>query len=447
MASKTVAGMVALALSVTLVAACSSSGNSKGSSSPTTVAAQNIDYKKLGLWNDGPCDPSKPPLKLGLMTVFESPVISLKDQADALQASAKAFNARGGANGSCIQVTTCDDKAQTDQAIACVRTIDSAGVVATVNDQGTAGQAEVSAAMQKAGIPRVAANVTNVDWSDPNAYPLDGSGTGSTFMMPETLVQSGVKKMGDVRVDLAAASALKGLLNGVYQKDGASITYDVPVPAGTTDYSQFILGAQSAGVGGLFIPLGEQEAVQVVKAAQQLGSNLKLGTTLGTFGQKDVAGLGDFAKNMSFIWSYPPATATSVPVYQAMRADLAASGEQSLQPENLKSSPAGSWIGLYALLRMIRDAKLTTFTRPAMTAMLKKAKNVPMLGMFGGENWTPDTNHQGLFKRAGLNNWEVWKWDPNAPSPTGVKGNFVRVATLNWDKVMCGSMFGSPGPC
>ena len=91
MASKTVAGMVALALSVTLVAACSSSGKNKVSSSPTTVAAQNIDYKKLGLWNDGPCDPSKPPLKLGLMTVFESPVISLKDQADALQASAKAL--------------------------------------------------------------------------------------------------------------------------------------------------------------------------------------------------------------------------------------------------------------------------------------------------------------------------------------------------------------------
>ena len=24
-----------------------------------------------------------------------------------------------------------------------------------------------------------------------------------------------------------------------------------------------------------------------------------------------------------------------------------------------------------------------------------------MLGIFGGENWTPNTNHPGLFKRAG----------------------------------------------
>jgi ABC-type branched-subunit amino acid transport system substrate-binding protein len=445
MASKTVAGMIALALSVTLIAACGSS-NKKGSSSPTTIAVQKIDYKKLGLWDDGPCDPAKPPLKIGLMVVFESPVISLKDQATALQASAKAFNARGGANGSCIQVTTCDDGAQTDQSIACVRTIDGAGVVATINDQGTAGQAEVAAAMAKAGIPRVAENVTNFDWGDPNAFPLDGSGTGSTFLLPETLVQSGIKKLGDVRVDLAAASALKGLLNPLYQRNGANISYDAPVPAGTTDYSQFILGAQSAGVGGIFIALGEQEAVQVVKAAQQLGSNLKIGVTLGTYSQKSAADLGDYAKNLSFIWSYPPASA-NVPVYQALRADLAASGDTNLQAENLKASPMRSWIGLYALLRMIRDSKMTNFTRPGITAMLKKANNVPMLGMFGGENWTPDTNHPGLFKRAGLNNWEVWKWDPNATSPTGVKGNFAPVATLNWDKVMCGSMFGAAGPC
>jgi ABC-type branched-subunit amino acid transport system substrate-binding protein len=446
MASKTVARVLALALAVTLVAACGSS-TKKGSSTPTTTAAQKIDYKKLGLWDDGPCDQSKPPLKIGLMTVFESPVISLKNQATALDASAKAFNARGGANGSCIRVTTCDDQATTDGAIACARQMDSAGVVATVNDQGTAGQAEVAAAMAKAGIPRVAENVTNVDWGDPNAYPLDGSGTGSTFLLPETLIQNGVKKLGDARVDLAAASALKSLLNPLYQKlDGATITYDVPVPAGTTDYSQFILGAQSAGVGGLFLPLGNQEAVQIVKAGQQLQTNLKLGSTLGTFAQKDVADLGNFAKNMTFIWSYPPATA-NVPVYQALRADLAASGDSNLQPEKLVASPMRSWIGLYALLKMIRDAHLTNFTRADITAMLKKAKNVPMLGIFGGENWTPDTNHPGLFKRAGLNYWEVWKWDPNATSPTGVKGNFAPVATLNWDKVMCGSLFGAAGPC
>jgi ABC-type branched-subunit amino acid transport system substrate-binding protein len=444
--SKTVAHVLALALSFTFVAAaCSSSNNKATSSTPTTTPAK-IDDKALGLWDDGPCNAGKPPLKIGLMTTFESPVISLKDQATALDASAKAFNARGGANGACIEVHNCDDGAQTDQAVACARTIDQAGVLATINDQGTAGQAEVSAALAKAGIPRIASNVSNVDWGDQNAYPMDASGTGVTFLLPEALIQRGVKKLGSIRVDLAAASALKGLLNSLYQKDGATITYDVPVPGGTTDYSQFILGAQNAGVGGVFLAVGDQDAIQIVRAGQQLDSNLLIGSSLGSFSQKSIADFGTYAKNMVFLWSFPPATA-DVPVYQALRADLAASGDQALQPENLKASPMRSWIGLYALLRMIRDAHMTTFTRQGITAMLKTAKNVPMLGIFGGENWTPNTNHKGLFERAGTNHWQVWNWDPNATSPSGVKGNFAPVATLNWDKVVCGSIFGSSGPC
>ena len=61
---------------------------------------------------------------------------------------------------------------------------------------------------------------------------------------------------------------------------------------------------------------------------------------------------------MVFLWSFPPAT-VDLPVYKALRADLAASGEDALQPENLKASPMRSWIGLYALLKMIRDAEMT----------------------------------------------------------------------------------------
>ena len=53
--------------------------------------------------------------------------------------------------------------------------------------------------------------------------------------------------------------------------------------------------------------------------------------------------------------------ALKLSVYKAMRDDLAASGDKALQPENLKASPMRSWIGLYATLKMIRDAKMTSF--------------------------------------------------------------------------------------
>ena len=101
--SKTHGRIVAVALALTLAlvaAACSSSGKSDAGGTTTTAKAK-IDYKAIGLWDDGACDTSKPKLVLGLMTVFQSPLVSLEDQATALEVAAKAFNARGGANGSC----------------------------------------------------------------------------------------------------------------------------------------------------------------------------------------------------------------------------------------------------------------------------------------------------------------------------------------------------------
>jgi ABC-type branched-subunit amino acid transport system substrate-binding protein len=443
---KSAVRIVAVLLTLVLLgAACSDDDDPEGGGDSTTSTApvEELDLDALGLWDDGPCDASKPPLVIGLMTVFESPVVSLEDQALALEAAAEAFNSRGGANGSCIEVHTCDDGANVDQAVACVRTIDDAGVVATVNDQGTAGQAEVSAAMAEAGIPRIASNVTSEDWDDQNAYPLDPSGTGGTFMHPGALNEAGVAKLGIIRVDLPNAGQLASLIGDLYADDGMEIVYDTPVPAGTTDYSQFIIGAQNAGAEGVSLSLGEQEAVQVIRAAEQLGSNLQIGLGTGTFSHSAAADIGSIVGNMVFDNAFPPAT-VDVPVYAVLRADLAASGEDVLQIENLRSSPMRSWIGLYALLRMIRDAKMTEFTRDGITTMLEEAKDVPMLGIFGGEDWTPDTDHPGLFVRHGVNHYAAYRFDPEAPAPDGLEGNFVELAEFGFDERLCGSIFGAP---
>jgi ABC-type branched-subunit amino acid transport system substrate-binding protein len=400
------------------------------------------DYEAIGLWDDGPCDEARDTLHIGLMTTFESPAISLEDQALALEASAEAFNARGGANGACIEVTTCDDQRNPDQAVECVRTLEDAGVVATVNDQGLAGQDLVAEAMRTAGIPRVAGNVTQLDWTDPNAYPMDASGTGVAFLLPQALVDNDASEIALIRVPQPEAAALQGLLEGVYEGE-AEFVLDAPVPEGTSDYSQFILAAQEAGATGAALALGEQEAVQLVRAGQQLSTELALGSSLGTFSHASVEEFGDFAGQMVFLWSFPPAT-TDLPVYQALRNDLAASGEDGLQIENLKASPMRSWIGLYALLYMIREAGLQEFTGEAITTMLQESGPVPMLDIFGGEDWTPNADHPGAWKRAGTNHWASYSWDTGAEAPGGLEGNWVEESSFSFDEVLCESPFGAP---
>ena len=433
-----------LALSL-VAAACGDDGGASddgpdGSDGP----AADIDYEALGLWDDGPCDPALDPLHIGLMTVFESPVLSLVDQALALEAAAEGFNARGGANGACIEVTTCDDGANSEQAIGCVRTIDDAGVVATVNDQGSTAQGDVAQAMADAGIPRVAPNVTSNDWGDQNAFPIHASGTGLAFLLPQAMIDEGITEIGTIGADLPEMTTLLGFLGDLYPE--ATLDTFVPVAAGTTDFSQFILAVEDVGAEGATLLLGEQEAVQVTRAGQQLGTELEIGASLGTFPHETVAELADFAEQMIFLWSFPPATA-GPPVYEALRADLAASGEASLQIEQLKASPMGSWIGLYALLYMIREAEMTEFTREGIRTMLETATDVPMLGIFGDETWTPDEDHPGLWQRVGTNRWAVHRWDPEAEAPGGLEGNFVEVSSFSFDEVLCGSPFGAPEPC
>ena len=134
-----------------------------GAAEPTTDATTDpgtgteaIDYSAIGLWDDGPCDESLEPLHLGLLTTFATPVISLEDQALALEAAAVAFNGRGGANGHCIEVTTCDEGADPNRSLDCVRTLDDAGISATINDTSTVVGEDVPSAFEAAGIPRFA---------------------------------------------------------------------------------------------------------------------------------------------------------------------------------------------------------------------------------------------------------------------------------------------------
>jgi ABC-type branched-subunit amino acid transport system substrate-binding protein len=438
--------VIAVFLPLALLAvACGDSGGGPSADDAIDGAGAEIDYEALGLWDDGPCDERRDPLVVGLMTVFESPVLSLESHALALEASAAAFNARGGANGACIEVHTCDDGANLDQSVACVQEIDDAGVVATVNDLGTAGQADVSAAMAEAGIPRIGTNVSNLDWTDQNAYPLDASGTGFIFLMPQGLIEEGIDEIGIVRVNLAAAAALQGLLASIYEGE-ATFPVDLPVPAGTTDFTQFILAPEDAGAEGIALAVGEQEGSQVVQAGQQLGTDLLIGSSLSTLAHSTVAELGDFSDQLVFLHSFPPAT-YDLPVYEALRDDLSAAGEESLRPERLQATAMRSWIGLYALLRMIRDTGMTEFTREGLSTMLDEAAEVPMLGIFGGEDWTPSLNHPGIFQRAGTNHWAIWRWDPEAEAPNGLEGNFVEGAAISFDDVLCGTPLGAPEPC
>lgn len=364
-----------------------------GSGTGTTAAPRTTGGSSSGgalLWDNGPCDPALEPYSVGIITVFESPVLSLIDQVTALEASVEAFNGRGGVGGHCMELTTCDDQADPNREADCARQIESAGVLATLNDTTSFNPQAVIDVFEPAGLPRFQISPSVQELASSVSYPIGAGGTGTTFMMVPTCTRQGFTKIAAIHVDTPTIGPLFEALKPMLGAYGAELVATIPVPGGTTDFQQFILAAEDAGAECIMLPLGENEALQVLRAAEQLGSELTYSASLGTFGQADVEEFGDFAGQMILNAELPPITASQDewPILAEAIADLEASGDDELQVDQIKSSPFRSWVAVASFVRVIEDfGNPDDVSREAITAAIKAAKDVDLFGVVPA--WTP----------------------------------------------------------
>lgn len=377
---------------VVVIGACtedSSGGDASASEDGGPSASVEVERSGL-LTDDGPCDEALPPYPIGIMTVFESPVLSLIDQVDAADAAVEAFNSRGGIGGHCMELTTCDTDLDPNGEIDCARQFVEDGLVATVHDTTAANPTGVIEATEPAGLPRIGISPGSEEMSASNSYPIGAGGVGTTMIMPAQLARAGHTKIAMIHVDTPLIQALRPVLGPMFEAYGAELTTMIPVPQGTTDYQQFILAAEDSGATGVILPLGEAEAVQVIRAAEQLGSDLEFATSLGTFGLAEAQDLGPFGEQVLFNSELPPVTASTDtwPILGDVVADLSASGEPELQQDEIKSSSFRSWLAVYALDQVVEQfGTPDDVSREAITAAFESAGNVDMFGLI--PPWTP----------------------------------------------------------
>ena len=210
------------------------------------------------------------------------------------------------------------------------------------------------------------------------------------MIMPAQLARAGHTKIAMIHVDTPPIQALRTVLVPMFESYGAELTAMIPVPQGTTDYQQFILAAEDSGATGVMLPLGEAEAVQVIRAAEQLGSDLEFATSLGTFGQSEADELGPFADQVLFNSELPPVTASleEWPILGDVVLDLSESGKPELQIDQIKSSSFRSWLSVYALVQVVEQfGNPDDVSREAISAAFDSATDVDMFGLI--PPWTP----------------------------------------------------------
>ena len=205
----------------------------------TAAAATNGTIK-----NEGPCDKKLSEVKVGSIIPGSNPTLDLQDQADALITSAKVFNKKyKGIGGHCIAVDWCDPKVDPNAAADCARKIANSDAVATLNDTTPNGGDSVVEILKNAVVPRVDVSPGTPEPKDPNSYAIGAGGAGTTFMMVPPLTRAGVKKIWMIAVDNPQIAALAAIMGTMAKAYGAEIIGVSKVPAGTTDFQQFVLAA------------------------------------------------------------------------------------------------------------------------------------------------------------------------------------------------------------
>jgi branched-chain amino acid transport system substrate-binding protein len=407
----------ALACALALVAGACTEDSGDDSAEGGGGARSEEPVERSGLLaDDGDCDPAKDPYPIGIMTVFESPVLSLIDQVKAAQASVEAFNGRGGIGGHCMELTTCDTGLDPNGEVDCARQFVDDGLVATVHDTTAANPEGVVGATEPAGLPRIGLAPGTQELSASNAFPIGGGSSGTTIMMLPTLARAGHTKIAMIHVDTPQVQALPPLVQPLLDAYGAELTEMIPVPEGTTDYQQFVLAAQDSGATGVALALGEGEAVQVLRAAEQLSTDLTFSASLGTFGQADLEEFGDFADHLLFNSEVPPATASRErwPILGDVIADLEASGEPELQRDQIKASAVRSWLAVYALDQVVEQfGNPDDVSRQAITAAFESASDVDFFGLI--PPWTPrGGSGEGIFGTVSNPYYYQVTFDPEA---------------------------------
>ncbi len=188
--------------------------------------------------------------------------------------------------GKPIEVVSADDQNKPDVGSAIVRKwVDSeqvdmvTGLVASsvtgavTNILGDAGKIALIAGSGSNAFTTSACSPYNVHWT----YDVVALAQGTV----KPMVQAGKKNWFFITADYAFGHALETVASGVIEANGGQVLGSVKVPLGTTDFSSYILQAQSSGA----------DVVAMANAGGDFVNALKNAAEFGLTDMMDVAGL------------------------------------------------------------------------------------------------------------------------------------------------------------
>jgi ABC-type branched-subunit amino acid transport system substrate-binding protein len=260
-------------------------------------------------------------------------------------------------------------------------------IVATLSDQTPFNAQGVNEVMEAAGIPRVGLNPSPPDLDSTVAFPLDAGPVGNAFMQVVGCLTNKHTKLAAIHVDTPTIGPVFAAMEPMLKAYGAELVAKLPVTAGTADFQQFVSSARNAGATCVVLLLGQNEAVQVLQAARDLGTDLNFSGSANTFSADEMKSFGTLARQIYLSSALPPANASQArwPILADIIDDLK---DAAFTATTLKTGAIRSWLATSVLVTVIETFGTPDDVSPAaVTAAFQAAKDVDMLGLI--PPWTP----------------------------------------------------------
>ncbi len=205
--------------------------------------------------------------------------------------------------------------------------------------------------------------------------PTSAQWTYDTYALSQGMGKYGVETLGKtwyfLTVDYAFGQALEASLTKVLQANGAEIVGAVKHPLGTTDFSSFVLQAQSSGAQVVTLANAGADTVNAIKQAQEFGLT-QSGQTLASLLMfpSDIKSLGlDAAQGLAMVDGWNPDRDD----------DSRAFAKAYL--ERTGSLPSMVQVGVYSSIRHMLKAIEATGTDEAVT-VVNKMREMPVNDAF-----------------------------------------------------------------
>jgi branched-chain amino acid transport system substrate-binding protein len=205
------------------VTACSSSSKSSSSSGSTAHAGSST----------GSSTASGTPLKV--VYINDAGQQTGTDDGEGIKVGVAAINATGGVDGHPIQVTTCTDNDDPNQAATCARNAVSSSAIAVVGN-GTSYGSGVDPILEAAGMASIGnSTFTAADFDCSVCFNDSAGDFGSIGSALAAAKLTGAKRIGIPYINVPAGATLAPLVNSLIKPLGASAVGVIPVNVTATD--------------------------------------------------------------------------------------------------------------------------------------------------------------------------------------------------------------------